>query len=227
MAKTVNLAEFAPGYASGVQEFIVEDKQKGKVEIMSRENLENMLPENLGTVTPKPFQGNIVDGGDDVAEYFLQKEFPYLLKFFREHGIEQPMITYDLETAGEYWIKMDFPLPEKATLPNGELYQFPYDKESFLFILNNYPDTPPIGFHVPKGSKNIDILETIFHTYNEAVLEVDHVEKSLKENWHWICFHYNDNGWNFNRNNITEGDSLAYFCYYIYYKLLGIHGVSQ
>ncbi|QOR61222.1 hypothetical protein ACM66Z_07115 [Sulfurovum sp. ST-21] len=229
MAKTVNLAEVVPGYESGVKEFIVEDKQKGKVEVMTRENLERMAPENIGTVTPKPFQGNIIDGADDIAEYYLHKEFPYLLQFFRELGIDQPMITYDFETPGEHWVKMDFPLPEKTTLEDGSTYRFPYDKESFLFILNNYPDSPPIGFHIPKGSQNIGAMEKIFgtHLYDHAILESDHVESSLKNNWHWICFHYNDNSWNFNRNNIKEGDTLAYYCYYIYYKLLGVEGVSQ
>lgn len=229
MAKTVNLAEIAPGYESGAKEFIVEDKQKGKVEVMTRDKLENMSVENIGTVTPKPFQGNIVDGADDVAEHYLQKEFPYMLKFFREHGIDQPMITYDFDVPGEHWLKVDFPLPEKSILSDGSSYRFPYSKESFLFILNSYPDSPPIGFHIPKGSRNINVMEKIFgtHLFDHAILENDHVESELKKSWHWICFHYNENSWDFNRNDIKEGDSLTYFFYYIYYKLLGVEGVSR
>jgi len=229
MAKTVNLAEVVPGYNSGATEFIVEDKAQGKVEVMSREDLSSMTPENIGTVVPKPFQGSIVDGADEIVEHFLHKEFPYMMQFFQAHGLPNPQITYEFETAGEYWLKVDFPLPQQVTLDNGEVYTYPYDRESFLFVLNSYPAGPPIGFHVPKESRNIKVMEKIFktHMYDSAVLENSHVSDSLEENWHWICFHHDNHSWQFNRNNIREGDSLSYFFYYIYYKLAGLEGVSH
>jgi len=228
MAKTVNLAEIVPGYESGAKEFIVENKREGKVEVLTRENLENMPIGDIGTATPKPFQGNMVDGADDIVEYYLHKEFPYMLQFFQKYGISQPMITFDTDTPGEYWLKVDFPLPKQVILNDGTKYSFPYDKESFLFVLNSYPDGPPIGFHVPKGSRNIEVLEKIFstHMYSHAVLENSHVDSSLEKDWHWICFHYQDNSWKFNRNDIREGDSLSYFMLYIYHKLMGLEGVS-
>ncbi len=229
MAKTINLAEIAPGYKSGAPDFIVENKRTGKVQVISRKELEVMNPKNIGTVTPKPFQGNIIDGSGEIAEKYIQKEFPQMLKFFQNHNIRDPKVTYDFDTAGEHWLKVDFPLPEKVLVKNGGEYKYPYDKESFLFVLNNYPDTPPIGFHVPKDSLNINVLEKIFgtHLYPNAILEADHVESSLKRDWHWICFHYQDNNWNFKRDDVKEGDSLGHFFNYIYYKLAGIQGVSN
>ena len=229
MAKTVNLAEVVPGYNTGATEFIVEDKSQGTVEVLTRDDLSGMLPEHIGSVTPKPFQGSIVDGGDDIAEYFLSKEFPYMMQFFHKHGVSQPQITYEFETVGEYWLKVDFPLPKQVTLDDGSVYTYPHDRESILFVLNSYPDTPPIGFHIPKESRNIEAMEKIFktHLYESAILENNHVSESLKKDWYWICFHYQDNSWNFNRNDIREGDSLSYYMQYIYYKLAGLEGVSH
>ncbi len=228
MAKTINLAEVAPGYKSGAPDFIVENKRTGKVQVISRKQLEVMNPNNIGSVTPKPFQGNIIDGSGDIAEIYLQKEFSQMLQFFQKHNIGKPKITYDFDTRGEYWLKVDFPLPQKVSMEDGSEYTYPYDKESFLFVLNNYPDTPPIGFHVPKDSLNIKMLEKIFgtHMYPTAILENEHVESNLERDWHWICFHYQDNDWNFKRNEIKAGDNLSYFFNYIYYKLSGIEGVS-
>ena len=229
MAKTINLAEVAPGYKSGAKDFVVENRRTGKVQVISRKVLETRDPRELGIVTPKPFQGNIVDGSGDIAELYLKKEFPQMLQFFQNHNIREPQLIYDFGTVGEYWLKVDFPLPEKVTTEDGNEYGYPYDKESFLFVLNNYPDTPPIGFHVAKDSRNIKVLEKIFgtHLYDNAVLENDHVDSNLERDWHWICFHYQDQQWNFNRNDIKEGDSLSYFFNYIYYKLSGVEGISD
>jgi hypothetical protein len=228
MAKTINLAEVAPGYKSGAEDFIVENRRTGNVQVISRKELEARDPNDLDSIIPKPFQGNIVDGSGDITEVYLQKEFPQMLQFFQNHNIDKPKLIYDFETPGEYWLKVDFPLPKQVVLGDGNEYTYPYEKESVLFVLNNYPDTPPIGFHIPKNSPNIQVLEKIFgtHMYDNAVLENDHVESNLEKDWHWICFHYQDNIWNFNRRDIKEGDSLSYFFHYIFYKLSGIEGLS-
>jgi len=225
--KTVNLAEF-PGYESGVQEYIVEDRKTGEVKVMQKEDLNHLLPERVGTVIPRPFQGDIHDGMD-VAEHYLKKEFGLMKKFFFERSITAPKVTYDFSNPKERWLKVDFPLPKTARRQDGSIYRYPYNKEAIVFVLNNYPDSPPIGFFVTKRSRNIDVFKEIFqtHLYDEAVLEADHVRSALQKNWYWICFHYQDNRWRFNRNDLREGDSLTYFMYYIYYKMKGVMGVSH
>ena len=229
MAKTINLAQTVPGYKSGAKEFIVKNRDTGKVKVLTREQLRLRNPGSNDSVIPKPFQGKIIDGGGEIAEVYLQKEFPLMLQFFKEHGIEDPEATYDFDKTGEYWLTVDFPLPEYARMPDGTQYRFPSRSEPFLFILNSYPDTPPIGFHVSKDSPNIQALETIFatHIYHRALLENEHVGDSLENGWHWICFHYQDQSWQFNRNDIEEGDNLSYFMHYIYHKICGVEGVSD
>ena len=228
MSKTINLANIVPGYKSGAEEYIMENKNTSKIQVISRQDLEKIPLEPANIIIPKPFQGNIIDGYNDVAEHYLQREFPQMLAFFQNHNIPQPEITYDFDIPGESWFKVDFPIPDKILMEDGELYHYPNEKESFLFILNHYPDTPPIGFHVAKNSKNIDVLEKIFgtHMYDNAILEQDHVQTNLEQNWHWICFHYQDNEWNYNRQDIKEGDNLSYFFNYIYYRMSGVEGIS-
>jgi hypothetical protein len=225
--KTIDLSEI-PGYESGAREFIVEDRKTNDVKVISRDGLTKLKPEQVGTVIPRPFQTDIVDGAD-IAEIYLHKEFGLMKKFFQERGILKPKVTYDFTDPKERWFKVDFPLPKTARRKNGTLYRYPYDKEAIVFVLNNYPDNPPIGFFVPKMSRNIEVFQEIFqtHLFNEALLEAEHVRSALQKDWYWICFHYKDNRWRFNRNDLKEGDSLTYFMYYIYYKMKGVPGVSN
>lgn len=224
--KTVSLEEVVPAINSA-SEFIVEDKA-GNIEVITRDQIRQKDPDQIVSATPKPFQREIIDGANTTEEY-LSKEFPLMLKFFKERGISNPKVTYDVTKAGEKWLRVDFPLPKQCIMENGHIYTPAYDKEAIIFVLNHYPDMPPIGFFVTKQSKNIAFFNQVFesHKYDEAILEEDSVSKALKNDWYWICFHYSGNQWKFNRNNIMEGDSLTYFMYYLYYRMKGIKGVSS
>jgi hypothetical protein len=47
MVKIVNLAKAVPGYKSGAEDFIVENRKNSKVNVISRKELETMNP-NMG-----------------------------------------------------------------------------------------------------------------------------------------------------------------------------------
>jgi len=225
-AKTVRLKEKIPALESA-NEFIVEDTS-GKVEVVTRNEVMQYDPDRIASATPKPFQRDIIDGAN-VAERYLEREFPYMYKFFKERGIDDPAITYDFSTPNEKWLKVDFPLPRYHKDKQGNIHRFAHDKEAFVFVLNRYPDAPPIGFFVTKESAHTELFDRIFetHKYGRAILEEEHVSEELEKHWDWICFHYNDNQWNYSRSDVTQGDSLTYFFYYIYYRLVGVKGVSS
>ena len=233
MPKTIELDKVVPGYEKGAKKFIVEDTVNNKVEILTRSDLEKKPEHVIKQADIMPFQSDIVDGASrSVAETYLQKEFPLLLKFFKKKGIQSPKITYDFDTTDEYWLQVDFPLPRTIQLDkDGKTitHRYKYPIEKMTFILNGYPDFPPVGFFVLKSSPNIEVFETVFqtHLFDKALLEKDHVAEAMNRDWHWICFHYKDNTWKFDRQHIQNGDSLAQFFNTIYWKIAGLEGVSR
>ncbi len=224
--KTVKLSEVVPKNTTKV---IVEDTKNDKVEVVNKKDLEKkkINPQNSRIV---PFQQDLIDGAS-VAERYLQKEFPLMLNFFKDRGVD-PTINYEFDTPGEYWMQLDFPLPKYAFYEkDGKIvkYKFPNSIEPIVIVLNGYPDIPPIGFFIEKESPNKKVFQEVFkdHLFDKPFFSNKNVKEFFKDNWHWICFHYENFEWNFNRFDITKGDTLTSYLYAMFYKLTKLEGISH
>ncbi len=206
------------------KEFIVHDAS-GAIQVVKKEDLLHANPDHIVKAVPKPLQRDIIDGAN-VAERYLQAELPRIFEFLEMYGGGNPSVRYDMQDSRERWLQIEMPLPPFYVDEGGKKHRFSYDKEVMVFVLNDYPDMPPIGFYISKRSANLDLFKKIFksHIYDKALLERPHVSDALQRDWEWICFHYQNQNWTF---DLEEGDNLANFIYYIYAKLCGLEGVSH
>ncbi len=226
MAKQVKLSEVVK---PNVKKVLVEDPKNNIVEIISKEDMSKKRIDPNG-VRIIPYQKELIDGAP-VAENYFTQEFPQMLQFFQDRGVE-PTVTYDFETPGEYWMQIDFPLPRVSYFEkDGKVkkYTFPNAVEPLVIVLNGYPELPPVGFFIEKNSPNIELFKEVFqnHLLDSAHFVSDRVKQFFERHWYWICFHYKDNKWNFDRYDIAKGDNLTSYLYAIFYKLAGVEGVSH
>ncbi len=226
MVKQVKLSEIVK---PNVAKVLVEDRKNNVVEIVSREDM-NKKRVDLNNTTVVPYQKDLIDGAP-IAEAYFVREFPLMQQFFQDRGID-PVVKYDFGTPGEYWMEIDFPLPSVGYFKkDGKVikHKYPNTTEPLIIVLNGYPDFPPVGFFIEKRSPNLEIFQEVFknHLLDRAYFVDDKVVEFFKDNWYWICFHYQDNSWSYDRYDITNGDNLTSYLYAIYYKLVGIEGVSH
>lgn len=137
-------------------------------------------------------------------ETHLQKEFPYMLKFFRERGVQNPMIRYDFDAPQRRWLTLDFPLPDGK--------EFCTKTEKMLFLLDSYPDFPPCGFYISKKSPNRELFRQIFTLTCHATI-IDN------EEWCLVNLFFSNNQWDFDKEDIRKGHSFTYYLYIIYFKI--------
>ena len=133
------------------------------------------------------------------TERSLTEEFPKMLQFFKERD-EKAVIHYDFDTPGQYWLMLDFPLPQR--------HFFHSKHEKMLFDLNDYPEHACSGFYVLEESMSLDIFDKIF------MKEADAFGKNGK--WYWVPFVVMPP----DKDTSQTRESFAYFLYALYYKLL-------
>ena len=242
MAKSIDLMGDYIQNDDEIIDVIVETTE-GKAEEIKKSEIVNYKPENIKKIIPMPMTQDIIDGSSTVATKYLQKEFPYMAEFFKSRGVTNPDLQLDLSLNNEWYITVNFPIPKRIKLKDGTYYQrdpnIPVEK--FLFLINDYPNMPPVGFHVSKNAhKNmISALENAFgaHRFDKVMISgVD--EKAIDEvaqKFSWICFHYGKDKWKFDRSfwentsdkKTVSKSSLTGYFYYIFYKMTGAFDVSS
>lgn len=147
-----------------------------------------------------------------LAKQFFAKEAPYIKKLFSRSGSTKGgatswLVEFDADVP--FMEIFNFPLPD------GYL---PKDHEDITISLANYPDSPPNGIYIHGDSKtNIrKINEAIGkHVHDKTYYAQDNFEKFEKKGWKWVCFHMDNNSWNYNFETPIKGD-----CLYSYLLLL-------
>ena len=243
MAETISLSDYVDSKSEEIFDAVIVETKDGNVSEVAKSELVKYDPQNVNKIIPKPPTRDIIDGSSVVAKKYLQKEFALMNDFFTSRGVETPKISLDLDTKNEWSIVVDFPIPKKLQKADGTFYyrEANMPTERFLFLINDYPNMPPVGFHVthdaPKEMR--DALKFIFgtHVYDKVLIGgVDEKTKDfLAKDWTWICFHYGEGKWNFDRNfwkdmqsqKLVSKSSLTGYFYYIYYRMIGAFNVSS
>lgn len=218
------------------------EHENGNVEVIPKGELAKYNPNEVRRIIPKPPSNDIVDGSSSsVAMRYLEKEFLQMADFFNSRGVKNPNLDLDLDEPGEWNITVDFPIPLKIKKPDGSYFYRDKSRptERFLFLINGYPNLPPVGFHVTKDAPDdiSEALKVVFdsHIFTRVAISgvSDNARDLLKQKWEWICFHYKDNSWKFNpsqwdtSNKLIPESSLIGYFYYVYYRMMGEFSVSS
>lgn len=150
-----------------------------------------------------------------IKESFLKKDLILIKKYFLNEfsGVKSRGIRVGGDKGIDWVLFKKFPLPDTFTDKKGKVYKYKPDYEDILFVLSEYPKIPPFGVHIRSKSPNKNLIKkALGHTFNSIPYSGERYEKisdDLSEKgWSWICFHYANDTWNFNTNNIRKGDNL-------------------
>lgn len=118
----------------------------------------------------------------------------------------KPSLQFD-DNEGKWVFIENFPLPESFE---------PNDRINVLIVTVDYPDRPPGGIHLPATSSYRTQVSRIRQALGGHIMSHDDLPPSYRQyveelddsKWTWVCYHYKNWSWDYNFNNITEGDCL-------------------
>ena len=229
MAKTYNLNDYLYNQDE-IESAVIIETEVGEIEQVLITDLDKYDPQKIKKIIPKPYSKDIIDGSSIIAQKYIKKEFPFIAEFFKSRNVKNPVLCLNFDTPNEWFLTIEFPIPSKIKKKDGTFYKRPVDQptEKLLFLINDYPNLPPVGFHVTNDapSEMIKTLGCIFgnHKYDKVMIGGvnEDVKTKLSKHWSWICFHYGSGKWKYNRNfwdNTQNKKSISKYSLtgYLYY----------
>jgi len=140
----------------------------------------------------------------------LIEDLGYVREFLNDFS-QEPKREIVLDKNLDWVILKNFPLPD--SFQNGfRKVQFAPDYEDILLVTTQYPNCGPWGIHIKKDSPNdVAIAQALGggHVYGGVMGgRTSDYASVVDKDWKWVCFHTDNQSWNFNYNNLRAGDCL-------------------
>jgi len=195
----------------------------GEYKILSPDKAKNYPTDVVRTIDKN--QSDIEQGASysdfNTRKKYLDMELPHINNFLTRFRFNDSSIKTVIEwdDTNYNWIRIDnFPLPD----------DYNPDYEKISIVTADYPNFGPVGIYVPDTSRNkARIIEKMGgHLFSrEDYNRFSHIPLFDLPGWTWVCYHYKDFRWNFNRNNVMQGDNLTKFIKAVHANLSGNYDV--
>ena len=175
-------------------------------------------------------QCNIIKAS--VKTDYLKNEYSLMKDFFESFEDNfDPQLNEHGESLDDpdYLYFKNFPLPDNYKDRYGKIRPWPKDGFELIIIINDYPNHGPYGLHLRTTDRCYEDLKEcldghiLSEPYDSEYRNI--VSQLTKKGWSWICYHYENDRWDFNRQDIKAGDCLTKYIYSVWCDLHGCqHG---
>lgn len=170
-------------------------------------------------------QTPVIRGG--ATRDLLELDLSFIQSFY--NGIEphpegRRIDVFPNRNNADYLVLRNFPLPDGFVDEYGQLHRYQPDYENIVVVIPDYPEVGPRGVHVKKDSAwNLNVIKQALkgHIYQDVVGGRHDLSGLRERGWQWICFHYTNDEWKFNTQNIVAGDCLAKYVESLFIALSG------